>query len=93
MVVWLDILHLTDVFDVVLVPKALPPPTQSRYYLNDPCQEPTEVRLNRWEGWGAMIAIKLCPVSQDNVLHGRPKFRKLWSRGLLFCGQMYTITL
>ena len=34
---WLDtcILHLTDDFDVVLVPKALPLPTQLRYYLKE----------------------------------------------------------
>ena len=30
---WLDIFHLTDVFDVVLVSHPLPPPTQLRWYL------------------------------------------------------------
>ena len=34
---WLDIFHLTDVFDVVLVSHPLRPPTQLRWYLKRAC--------------------------------------------------------
>ena len=43
---WLDIFHLTDVFDVVLVSHPLPPPTQLRWYLKGLAISPSQVEVN-----------------------------------------------
>ena len=43
---WLDIFHLTDVFDVVLVSHPLPPLTQLRWYLKTESNHLLDVHVN-----------------------------------------------
>ena len=72
---WLDIFHLTDVCDVVLVSHPLPSPTQLRWYLKEVCAYQREVYstapFHRSRVLPVMIASKEATVLKFTYLQSR----------------------